>query len=79
MKPLAAEVTTHAIARLAERRAAKGLPPLEPADSAWVCHALISMLAPASLPDATAEQLADWFAEWLPEIEESCQRDEPPN
>jgi hypothetical protein len=39
------------------------------ADAVWVCHALISFLQPASLPGATLEQLADWFADWLPEIE----------
>jgi hypothetical protein len=69
MKAFAVEVTTSAIARLAERRAAKSLPPLEPADAVWVCHGLISLLAPVSLPDATIEQLAGWFCEWLPEIE----------
>jgi hypothetical protein len=65
MKPFAQEITSQAIAQLAVRRGV----PFEPEDAVWVCHAVISILAPVSLPDATIEQLATWFTEWLPEIE----------
>jgi hypothetical protein len=65
MKPQAAEI----ISKLAERRAAKGLPQLEAADAVWITHAFVSIFAPVSLPGATPEELAMWFAECLPEIE----------
>lgn len=66
MKPFAHEVTQQAIATLAKRRGV----PFEATDAIWITHALIETLQPLCLPNATTEQFAMWFTDWLPEIEE---------